>query len=474
MFKTDLWVRNPHNYIRECLATGVRQIVWDYGTTLNKAIDPYGFGKLWFPPGEEWRAITVHRDGATEVGPNNSWYRPIGVYPVWNYGEDFDLLTDYLEHGPEIMRERPHPHRGVAGQEHRVVIAQTPKADIGLVERFLLLLAELQREHPDCKIHLHGFYTPQWIVGGLFHSADFEARHMAANYQVRLPTGEVIHVDNAGSTPGYRKWVRLLGYSPGQIQKEARFRCEFNIRSHYWMAENWMEDTTETVPVARQPPLTADDFKDLLTGETPEPVAVKIPRVKKLKLGTSIGDRFYCDACSFATTCRVYRKGSICAVPDSEADELARHFQTRNSEVIIQGLGKLMEGQVERLVDGRKQEKATGELDPHVTRIADNLFKQGTQLAKLVDPGLRSAAVAVNIASAGDTAIGVGGMPETSNEIASRIVGQLEAKGVPRDEIDAELVRRVIETGDLEGVVRELSGTKALPQFIDVQEHDSD
>jgi hypothetical protein len=81
----------------------------------------------------------------------------------------------------------------------------------------------------------------------------------------------------------------------------------------------------------------------------------------------------------------------VCIVPDSESQELAQFFKTRDSETIIEGLGTLLAVQSRRLQVGLLDENAEGELNPEVTKIVNTLFDRGVKLAKLVNPDLASA-----------------------------------------------------------------------------------
>jgi len=156
-------------------------------------------------------------------------------------------------------------------------------------------------------------------------------------------------------------------------------------------------------------------------------------------------------------------------VPDSDSAELARHFRTRNSDLIIDGLGKLMEDGIERYFEGKKNETIAGELDPNVSRMGDKLFSQGVQLAKLVDPSLRTSAVAVNIA-ANQASVGVGTAAPTTHQLAAQVIGQLEAGGLSRSQITEDVVRRALQTANMpEFIQRELE-VAALPAYIEVEE----
>lgn len=469
---TELWARNPHNYIREVVAGGALNVCWDWGLVQKKKIDPFKFSATWFPQ-QKWRSLTVARWGAIECTPRHPYQMPKALYPVWTYGEqNLDTLESYIEKGYSAVSDelragaRWSKIGPTEGQENRVVVTGLPDMKNNLMGRFIALLAELQAENPQCVIHIHGLYSFSTVVGGLFDAGDFEPRSLAAQGKVMLPNGRAI---KSSEFEQYALSLARFGYTTAELAESPSKRCTYNVKSHLYAAKNWNNPDSMTMNT-RRPSIGDQDYADLLNRKELEAPRVKNPYpISRYSEPPMTGDKFYCDSCSYSRTCRVYRAGSICAVPDSEADELARHFKTRDSDMIIEGLGKLMEGNVERYVDGRNEESASGELNPHVTRIADNLFKQGVQLAKLVDPALRTPLTAVNI-GANQAEINVGSDSGTKHQLAARIIGELEAGGVPRKQISEELVRRAMEASNLGEFVRKEAVKFALPEYVDVEE----
>ena len=157
------------------------------------------------------------------------------------------------------------------------------------------------------------------------------------------------------------------------------------------------------------------------------------------------GDKFHCDTCTLALNCKLYRKGAVCAVPGSEGIELSRYFDTRNSDTILDGLGKLMAMQADRIKDAIDDEKETGKKDKEINKDLKNLFDQGTKLAKLVDPSLRGTSqtnVQVNLGA------GTNGAP-SPRQLIAEAVKELELRGVPRENITPEMIQGMF-TGALD------------------------
>jgi hypothetical protein len=111
-------------------------------------------------------------------------------------------------------------------------------------------------------------------------------------------------------------------------------------------------------------------------------------------------------------------------------------FKSRDADQIIDGLSTLLAANANRLEKGVEEEQAYGELDPEVTKIANQLFNQGVQLAKLIDPNLRGGTkVQVNVG--GDAQVITASSPK---QVMGSIVRELERRGIPREQITPEMV----------------------------------
>jgi hypothetical protein len=141
-------------------------------------------------------------------------------------------------------------------------------------------------------------------------------------------------------------------------------------------------------------------------------------------------------------------------VPNSDGSRLARYFKTRDSDMIIDGLGELMSLGASRVESAMEEEEVMG-LDPQVTAMLNSLFTQGIQLAKLVDPSLRGPKVSVNVgvASGGQASIDTG----NKNAIIAGVVRQFELEGISRDKITPEMIE-----GALAGMASPESQRRAI------------
>ena len=429
---TRVWFRNPRNYMREVINAGAMHIAWDIGTLIKYRIDPEQFANLYYGAGQEWRGLVIANEGAMEIRAGRGMNDPIANYPVWSFEEDISIL-EHLIANPvaedlEIVNDPllPKNRRPRPDQDHVVVIIDLPNASSNITRKFLRSLKELQEEWPDCIIHIHGMYAWKALFGLGFKSIDWEGRSDSANGIVILPTGKQIKEDKAIL---HSQWITLLGMKAVEL-KAPELRCTYNIRAAMWAGENYLRAVRFRTTGRDNPDITSPS------------ASMEIQQVKAYAAGlpTKPGDKFFCDTCSLADKCKYYREGSVCTLPTSETNDLARMFGSRDADQIIDALGVLVRTNTRRLEEGIKQEEEDG-LDPKVGRLLDEIFAQGTKLAKLVDPARFSPGkVQVNV-QGGQTQI----ITSSPSELVATVVRQLEDQGFSRHEITQDMIGAALE-----------------------------
>lgn len=412
---TEVWARNPDNYIKECVEAGLTQVAFDYGHLRKKSIDPHRFLSLYYGITVPWRALIIGEQGTLEIDPEHDLDHPKSIFPTWEYGKNASDL--------EEMMANP-----VLGQEHRVVIIRPPSGGINIGKAFYRVLAEMQEEYPECIVHVHGLYSYRLMFAPWFRSVDFEPRTLAAKGKVTLPTGKEVKYER---TFDEAHWVTLLGMRPVDL-RVPRNRCMYNIKSAMWASEHFKEAVK----------IKTKGF----TNVDPDDPLKKVPVNKSIFLHRTKprqGDKFLCNVCSLQTVCKYFREGAVCIVPESEPVELARFFKTRDSDTIIDGLGTLLAAETRRLEKALQKEDEDFDeegLDPKLTKVIQGLFDRGVKLAKLVNPTLAAAgAPKVNQSF---TQINAG----TPQALMAGIVGTFLSMGIPRDEITPEMVMKMFET----------------------------
>lgn len=453
----QVWVRNPHNYIKEVVESGVTQIAWDRGQLAKSKIDPVKHAGLYFGAAVPWRALCIGVQGTAEYRSGDSIERPSAVYPTWEYGEDSSILEELVDNPAGEDEDAcadtrlPIDERPVFGQEHRVVITNLPDMKTGPGRAALAWLREIQEEHPDLILHLHGLYGYSAMFGGAMGSVDIDPRTQAQKGKVFLPNGKSLRYEETVKFPS---WTRIVGYKPADLSVP-RNRCIFNIKSALWAAENFATTfkfmTTRAIGATESPDVTTP------TAEYKAPES-KSHLTKYKPLGA--GDGFLCDTCSLSDKCKFFRDGSVCTLPKSESKPLADFFKSRDADTIIDGLGTLAAANARRLERGMKLEETLGDNDPEVTKMMGQVFDQGTKLAKLLNPNLAGGTkVQVNVGQAGVAAVSSGSGADMKVVVAG-VFRELEARGIPRESITNDMVKGVLEAaGDPARITRVIEGT---------------
>jgi hypothetical protein len=427
---TEVWFRNPRQYIRQLVEYGETRLVWLRGDLVKKRIEPVAYIKSFYGPSRQWRALVIATTGAheyTHESVDETDFK--ACYPVWQFGESMAVLEALCADnvGDNLMAitdPTVEPfYRPRYGQEHRVVIIDLPPVNTGAGRRFMSDLAEIQENNPHCIIHVSGNWSYTSGFGFGLRSMDWDPHFFTGKNKLFLPSGREVPTTKLDQEK-HGKWVNVLGFSCTQEQFQDLGKVlEFNVASANWAGKFYMENENFRVRhnISKrqfEPQPTQSNF-------TSKPMPLKA------------GDMVTCDTCSRADKCKYYRANAVCSVPGANVTELAKHFRTRDSEVIIDGLGALVALEMERINEGRENEVEGGYIDKGVTDAIDKAFKHGTDLAKLVDPALRSPKLAVQINN------GVGG-GSNINVLAATAVKALEAQGIPRSEQTPERLRKAI------------------------------
>jgi len=449
---TEVWFRNPWNYVRELTEVRHSMVVWDRGMLVKRRIDPIKHMESYFP-GQLWRVLLMGEQGSAEYTWSSEG-KPVAVYPTWDAStEGLELLEEMMQYPigddadacntPDVSDDE----RPVAGQEHRVVVINIPDLRLGQGRALIRKLKEMQEDYPQCILHIHGLYSWRVSFGMGFGATDVDPRTNAGKGKVTLPTGKEMIAEKTVSMP---QWITLLGMKPVDLTREPRNRCIYNIKSALWAGEHYMTNVafaSQRYPSSQHVP------------DTTSPKAAPVETVKKSPFSVPVvpqpTDKINCNTCSLQNSCKYYREGSVCSVPGSEPAELAKHFKTRDSEQIIDGLGTLLALQARRLDRGVEEENMYGELDPEVTKIANQLFTNGVKLAKLVDPALAAGPkVQINVGQGGAAAV----QAATPNQVLGSIVRELERRGFRREQITPDMVGNLLA---------EMGGADRAPKVIE-------
>jgi hypothetical protein len=442
--RTEVFFRNPDNYVRELVDAGHRKVAWDRGYLYKKKLDPVRHANNYFA-GFPYRILDIGNpeQGTAEYLPGSTYGKPNAVYPTVSIAEDSDpiRITEDLLGSPAGESEElcydvstPEPERPVYGQEHRVVVTDLFDMSSGRGRAIARSLRDLQADYPEAILYVHGLYSWQTLFGFGFRSVDYEPRSSAQKGKVILPVGKEMKYE---ATPIVPNWITLLGFRPADLADPKR-RCVYNIKSVLWAADHYTENERLRFKknAASGPEVDTEssdaDFKPATTS------AVRTgPKVTPLAT-----DKVVCDHCSLANGCKVYRAGAVCSLTGS-GKNLAAMLQSRDSNQIIDGLGAIVGKQAERLERAMEDEEIFNELSPEVTAMLNATFKNGVTLAKLVDPMLRAGPqVAVNVGAGAGMV--TAGMVLTPQQVMSGVIAELEAQGISRSEITPPMVQTIL------------------------------
>jgi hypothetical protein len=413
--ETELWFRNCFLYVNELVECNEYNIALDVGYSMKRKTDPLRWMDLKFGSVMPWRLMLIGdlSQGAHIYVAGNS--KPIAKFPVWSAQDNSDENYCLLE---EYMAEEEWPY---------VVVTELPNMTFGSSKILLNELDILQRKYLKTKLHIHGLYGFEQLFGYTFKSVDFNPRDDAAHGKIFFPDGLKAHV--AKLNADHDEKLALCGMDADDVQ-DARYRCLFNIkaarRASYSYKEEKRYSTNKKDFYNLDIESEDDSFRDVVNSRI----------MLRNKLKVQGGDKFHCDTCTLALSCKLYRKGAVCAVPGSDGIELGNYFNTRNSETILEGLGKLMKIQADRIENAMAVEDLTGKADKEINKDLKSLFDQGTKLAKLVDPSLRGTSqtnVQVNLGS--------GTSAPTPRALIAEAIRELELRGVPRENITPDMIQ---------------------------------
>lgn len=456
---TELWLRQPNGYILEALEEGFTKFTWHVGSLLKTNIEVLSWLRsASMGYGVDIRAMLIDHSGAAEYSVFGNYLTPEAVYPTWALDEPIEQLEWLMQNNVGELKEFYGDEsvqidmRPVKGQKHRVVIHRTGPSDVHQ-NSFMLFLREMQLQYPDCELFISGPRHFSILFNYGFTAADWlptiVSNTGAVSRQVILPSGKIIG-EGHQHDPRYKDWFELVGWNQSNLINKRDY-LQFTLRSAAWAQRNFDKVTPFVLERMGRKVFKPTEFRAVSDRDFVLPTARR--RVmRNLGIQVSELDKFLCDTCILQNACSLYREGSVCTVKGSETVSLAKNFGTRSADLIITGLGKLLERQVERLEAAQAIEDQNGEVDPDLTKQYNSVFANGVKLAKLINPELSGGArVQVNV-GVGAAAAQV----STANprQLVAGIVAELEAQGIPREQITSAMIKGVLESAASNGSQR--------------------
>jgi len=458
----DLWLMQSHKYIDIALEEGFRQFSWQVAYILKSKHELFSWMRIHTAAYGSVKVMMIDHSGAAEYNTFGSYEKPTAVYPTWTPDDDWDTLVWLLKNNVGLDEkicsdENVHPQmRPVFGQKHRVVVYWLPPSGPER-QSFMMQMRELQLEYPHAELFVSGANRFSDLFGIGLKAVDYLPHEFTVNglrqKRIILPSGRQLHENNIHN-PRYSDWFDLIGMAQWEIASpEDRIRvC---LRSANWANKNF---ELVTPFISRAPTGGRSGGAGFNTVFMPsEYVKVSdkdfvLPAARRrvmrnLGLNVTGLDKFTCDTCILHNACKLYREGSVCTVKGSDTVALADAFGSRSADVIMTGLSKLVEKNAERLENAMAAEEAAGEIDPEVTKLSKTVFDQGVKLVKLIDPtkaGGPKVQVNVGVGAGGQASVGIAGTDP--KQLMATIVAELEAGGIPRDQITGDMIKGVLRS----------------------------
>jgi hypothetical protein len=436
----EMWWRNPQFYIQQCVEVGTFSFTWDRRYLYKRRLDSRAYVSM-YARGNPWRSLVIDDHYAVLYDSKNPGH--VATWPVWSaetqsWRELINLIGNpWADEAFDDQFPYPAPN---AHQQHVIVISDLPSSHLNSNKDFYSDLKLIQEDHPEVTFFIHGSYSMKMLCDGGFRMGDFEPRTAASSGSVHVHGGRKVHWDEV---PAY--WANLFGYQVSDLRSPA-VRCTFNIETTLWNAAYW--NSTKRFAVRK--------------GKSTDPLETFIREnhlIFTKRIAQRPGDRVACDDCSLWLHCKYFREGSVCAVPHTDMDQIAKLFGTRRSDDIIKGLGKMLEVQVERAQEGMKAEaegdekRAPGQIDPALNKLMNDIQNGAVKLLELVDPQYRKQVgkvqVAINTGGApAQASIGPGDPAVAARELTSRAYSALLEQGFTAEDIEADpsILRGMIQT----------------------------
>ncbi len=422
-----VWFRDPNRIAGEIGEVGHLCVTWDRAELNKSKTDPKAFGNLHWGQSSNWQGLVIGAGSAVHVDGEHGLDAPRAVYPVWEFGDNWEVLEE-LASNPigqdfEVCADQviDQSFRPVFGQDHVIIISKLPSFATGVGKSIVRRLVEFQDDFPDCCVLMDGMHSFNVFFGMNFQAFNMDPLNMSRSGKLTLPSGRTVSVNSLAQ---HSQWVHLLGFSLGDMTDQGK-RVRFNMKSALWAAENYKNEIVFKTQQPRQP--------------VDHTALVHVPEQTRQSMSPAQeGDMINCDTCSLQMTCKVYRQGSVCTLPKSESKDLAKMFGTRDADTIVDALGILVGRQATRVERGLNQEEILGEIDPEVSKQLTATIDNGIKLAKLVDPS-RAGGAQVNVN------VGSGAAAEVKMANPQVVVGQIireiqQRTGLPASQITPDMI----------------------------------
>lgn len=451
----DLWWEDPFKWTNHLRDSGESQVLLSHYKLQKAGLDPREFMKEHFH-GLPWKCYIFHPDSTVLIDYTCAKQEIKGAWPAWNY-EDYDLddLQELIEHPWADRRVHPIsdwwevPHQK---QKHRIfiynVLAGYDKHGRSRRQR----LTKIQRLYPEVEL----FIKPKDFNMGLMFGCGFSAgcldpyrRRGFDRGAVYLPNGKRVHLERCQE---FRKEIEYFGFDAHDVQWDQDVGLLYTIATTRYAAHHW-DDPTGPFYAAKGKYRTPDFHNPDMYAAMPsyERISFNKDKIKET-------DKILCDSCALWRLCPAYRTEEVCGVAGTEGKRLSELALSRNADDVVSMLGSIVSKQAERVEKKIEDEKFTESgYDKDVDKMLNNLFKNGTALAKLLDPTLGRPLVQINAQLTPQQQQAQKIAAADPRALAMSVIQEIEATGVKREDITEQMIEDYIKSNhaqpQLEGEV---------------------
>lgn len=460
----DLWYADPFRYHQVLNQLGENQVFLTmFGLKRSKQRDPYDWMHRHFQ-GKPWKCLCSDGTSAILIDNTCERYQQKGVFPVWNFRK-FNLreLEDYVKNPWSQRTAAAHRWEMIPNplQPHRIIIDDMGIGAVGdnITQNRVRKLTEIQRQFPEVEFLVKPrSYNPGLMFGKGFTAGavDLWEIIISGKGTMFLPNGSRIRCDEIHK---HEKNVEYFGFSADELEKNQMLRVQFNAITSRYAAHHWDDPTGPMLLRGpnkrgpnRPPSMKPDTSNPDMYAAMPSYERIVAFRADEAKPN----DKIICDGCSLWRKCPAYRPEEVCNLPASETSKLVKLAKSRNADDIVEMLGAVLEKQASRVEEMLSGEDKTEGLDPAVDKALNNLFKNGVTLAKIRNPALQRPMVQINQGKVDQNQIVAQADPR---ELAAAIVADIEAQGIPRDQITDAMIEshmaKMAEQQQLEASVQD-------------------
>ena len=440
----DLYWEDPFKYSEHLKEMGEYNVLFTFYKLKKYRIDAREFMRQHFH-GFPWKAYIFHPDCTILIDYTCEPRETKGSWPSWYFRQyDLEELGDYIQTPwnaripDELAEWWDIPH---VDQPHRVFCWDVLVGKDEIDRHRRRRLSKIQRLYPEVEL----FIKPAVISYSLLFGSGFAAacvdpyRHRwDSRGAFYAPNGRVVHLERVEE---FSKEIEYLGFDPHEVRYDQDIGLLYFIASLRYAAHHWHDSTGPcTNKSGRQS--KPDFWNPDMYAEMPSYSNTYFNQDK-----IKDTDKILCDSCSLWRKCPTYRSGEVCGVNGTDGKRLSELALSRNADDVVEMLASIVSKQAERVEKKINNEQFTeGGFDKDIDKMLNNVFKNGTSLAKLRNPNLGRPLIQINANITPEQQKAKEIAAADPRALAMGVIEEIEATGVKREDITEEMIEKHIQS----------------------------